>query len=122
MSRLEQSVRGALHSGWPAIQDVGVDHGSAHVLVPEELLHGSDIGAVFQQMGRERVAEGVAARALRELGGDDRTADGALNDGDQVMRDGPFATCSLAHLVARSISRRTRDRGGAPVQNRERSR
>jgi hypothetical protein len=43
---------------------VGVDHGGGHVAVAEELLDGADVGAVFQQVGGEGVAEGVAGGAL----------------------------------------------------------
>jgi hypothetical protein len=47
--------------------------------VAEELLDGADVVAAFEQVGGERVAEGVAGDAfgeLRVLGG---AADGALD-------------------------------------------
>ena len=46
--------------GWTAdatsasIQNMGVDHRRANVLVPQEFLHGADVVAVGQQMGGER--------------------------------------------------------------------
>ena len=41
------------------IQDMGIDHGSLHVLMPEQFLHGSNIVSGFQQLHGKRVAEGV---------------------------------------------------------------
>jgi len=45
------------------IQDVGVDHRGPDVGVAQELPNGSDVVAVLQQMGGERVLEGVAGVA-----------------------------------------------------------
>ena len=39
------------------IQDVRVKHGRGDILVPEELLHCSNVISVFKQMGREAVSE-----------------------------------------------------------------
>ena len=35
---------------------MGVDHGGGHILMPEQLLHRADVVAIFQQMGRNRMA------------------------------------------------------------------
>jgi hypothetical protein len=35
-----------------------IDHGGAHILVDEELLDGADVLAPFQQVCRERMADG----------------------------------------------------------------
>src|SRR5690349_941894 len=43
-------VEGTLDGQSPAVQDVGVDHGGLDILVPEQLLDGSDIVAAFQEM------------------------------------------------------------------------
>src|ERR1043165_3515094 len=37
----------------PAIQDMGVDHRRAHVPVSQQLLHGPDVIAGLEQVGRE---------------------------------------------------------------------
>jgi hypothetical protein len=52
-----------------------VDLGGGHVPVPEQLLNGADVLAVFQQVCGERVAEGVGARPFRDPG----LADGILH-------------------------------------------
>lgn len=45
-----------------AIEDMGVDHSRAHIGVPEQLLHGADVIAILEQMGRERMAKRMASR------------------------------------------------------------
>jgi hypothetical protein len=35
---------------------VGVDHRGGHIVVPEQLLNGADIGAALQQVGGEGMA------------------------------------------------------------------
>ena len=42
-----------------------VNHGSAYILMSEQLLDGADIVAVLEQVRRERMAQGVGARARR---------------------------------------------------------
>ena len=39
------------------VEDVRIDHGSGHVLMPEQLLDGSDIIARLQQVRGKRVPE-----------------------------------------------------------------
>jgi hypothetical protein len=81
-----------------AVEDVGVDHGGLDVLMAEEVLHGPNVIAVFQEMGGEGVAEGVASDALsdvRAAGGEcDGLLDGAaagvvaaLDAGPRVFRN-----------------------------------
>src|SRR5690606_11346643 len=57
------------------------DHRRRDVLVAEQGLDRADVAAVFEQVGREGVAEAVTGGALRDAGGEDRAADGALQDG-----------------------------------------
>ena len=45
-----------------------VDHRRRYVAVAQEFLHGADVLAVLQQVGRERVAERVGAGALGDAG------------------------------------------------------
>ena len=56
-----QPIRRALDARRSAIEDAGVNLRGGYVPVPEELLHGADVVAVFQQVGGEGVAEGVGA-------------------------------------------------------------
>jgi hypothetical protein len=57
-------VSRAAHSVSAVPQDVGVDHGRRDVAVAEELLDRSDVVAAFEEVGGERVPEGVAGDAL----------------------------------------------------------
>ena len=74
-------VERAPHAATATVQDMGVDHGGADVLVSEELLDGADVVAVLEEMGGEGVAEGVAGDALGEGGVAVGLGDGALDDG-----------------------------------------
>jgi hypothetical protein len=47
-----QLVRRAPDAQRASIQDVGVDHRRADIRVPEEFLNRSNVGAAFEQMGR----------------------------------------------------------------------
>jgi hypothetical protein len=61
-------VEGAADAERAAVEDVGVDHGGGDVAVTEELLDGAYVVAGFKEVGREGVAEGVAADALVQVG------------------------------------------------------
>ncbi len=54
-------IEGADDAEGTAIDDVGVDHRGADVAVSEQGLDGTDVGASFEQMGGEAVAQGVEA-------------------------------------------------------------
>jgi hypothetical protein len=73
------AVEGAHDAQRPAVDDVRVDHRGAHVLVAEQGLDGADVGAGFEQVGGEAVAEGVAARALVDAGGPHGVLHGLLH-------------------------------------------
>jgi hypothetical protein len=53
-------VEWAAHGFRTTIQDMGIDHGGLHVLMPEQFLHGPNIVAGFQQMRGKRVAERIS--------------------------------------------------------------
>lgn len=57
------AIEGADDSQGTSIDDVGVDHGGAYVLVPEQRLDRADIGASLEEMRGEAVTESVARRA-----------------------------------------------------------
>ena len=46
-SHRPEAVGGAEDAGGATVEDVGVDHGGGDVAVAEELLDGSDVGAVL---------------------------------------------------------------------------
>lgn len=48
--------------------EMGVDFGREDAFVPQHLLYLADRGTAFQQVRRERVAEGVGADALLDSG------------------------------------------------------
>ena len=48
--------------------EVGVDFGREDAFVPQHLLYLADRGTAFQQVRRERVAEGVGTDALLDSG------------------------------------------------------
>src|ERR1017187_4007067 len=58
------------------VQDVGVDHGRRDVAVAEKLLDRADVGAALEKLGREGVAQRVAARGFADA----RLAHGALDE------------------------------------------
>src|ERR1051326_2949528 len=81
-----KKISRALHSKPSPVEDVRVDHRRADIPMPEELLHRADVVAGFQQVGRERVPKGVAARPLGDPRPADGAGDGALHGtGVQVM-------------------------------------
>jgi hypothetical protein len=55
-----RAVQRAFHATSATVQHVRVDHGCAHVVVPEELLNRADVVAAFEEMRREGVAERMA--------------------------------------------------------------
>ena len=59
-----RAVRRAAYAECTAIQDVGVDHGGADIMMPEKLLDGADVIAILQQMGGKGMPEAVAGGPL----------------------------------------------------------
>ena len=68
----------------------------------EEGLDGSDVGAVFEEMGCERVSEGVGGDSLGESGAECGSADGSLGSGGMEM----MAPEASGSGVSRELSRR----------------
>lgn len=54
----EEPVDWQTDAGGTTVEDVGVDHSRRQVLAAQQFLHGVDVAAVFEQMGREGIAEG----------------------------------------------------------------
>jgi len=69
-SAAKRRVERALDTGGPTVQHVRVDLGRGHVSVPEQLLDGSDVAPVLEQVRCERVTQRVRRRPL----GDSRSA------------------------------------------------
>src|SRR5262245_10274148 len=51
-----------------ALQYMGIDHSRVEILMPQQLLDGTNVGALFQQMGRKRVAQRMTAGGLGNPG------------------------------------------------------
>ena len=67
------SVERALHADARPVEHMGIDHRGADVLVAQQLLHGPNIVAVFQQMCGEGVAQRVTRRRLLNSGSPHRS-------------------------------------------------
>ena len=97
-----QEIGRAAHAAAAAVQDVRVDHRRLHVLVSEELLDRANIVPLLEQVGRERVAEGVTADPAGDAELDDGRAEGSLDDGlVQVMAALDLRAGVDAHVLAR---------------------
>ncbi len=55
------SVERAAHTPAATVENVGVDHGGAHVPMSQEFLDRADVLPALQQMCGERVSQGVRA-------------------------------------------------------------
>jgi len=62
---------GAAYPMAASVQDMGIDHCRADILVPKEFLNGADIIACFKQMRGKGMSEGVTTDMLNYA----RTAD-----------------------------------------------
>ena len=76
---LREQVERASHAAPAAVEDVRVDHGGLDAPVAEELLDGPDVVSILEQMGRERVAKGVAGDSFRQPDRPRGPSDGALH-------------------------------------------
>jgi hypothetical protein len=77
-----------------------VDHRRADVAVPEQRLNRANVVAVFQEMSREGMAEGMAGRRLGDPGGPNRIVYRALEDGLVEMVPAPLS-CHSVHVGPR---------------------
>jgi len=78
---LPRKVRGAPDTPSPPVEHMGVYHRCADVLVPEKFLDRPDIIPILQEVGSERMPEGVAGDGLRDPGPLARVFDGPLDGG-----------------------------------------
>jgi hypothetical protein len=89
------SIQGAVHGQAAALEDVGVDHGGAYVLVAEEFLDGADVVTGLEKVGSEGVTEGVAGDALLDFGPLRSPFDGALQAGGVEVMAAHFAAAGV---------------------------
>src|SRR5262245_48647418 len=81
----QEPVRRTSYRTWAPVQDMGVDHGRADVLVAQKVLDRPDVVSVLQQMGREGVPEGVTARRFGDSGLQHGMPNATLQDGFMQM-------------------------------------
>jgi hypothetical protein len=62
------------------LRDVGVDHGGGHIVVPEQVLNGADVGAALTQVGAEGMTNGMGTDVLRQTGAASRYLDRFVDD------------------------------------------
>lgn len=61
------------------VQDVRINHGGGDIFVAQKLLHGSDVVAALQEVGREAVSKRMAAGWFVQPGGANRKLDRILH-------------------------------------------
>jgi hypothetical protein len=61
------AIEGAAHGAWATVEDMGVDLRGLDILVAEQLLHGADVVAGFEEVGGKAVTEGVGADRLADV-------------------------------------------------------
>ena len=59
-------VRRALDAPPAPVQHMRIDHRGADIGMPEQFLDGADVVSILKKVGREGVAQGVAACRLRD--------------------------------------------------------
>src|SRR5262245_62483204 len=66
-SQVQDPVGGARHGRGPAVEHVRVDHRGADVVVSQELLDGTNVASVLEQVRGERVPKRMGRRTLPEV-------------------------------------------------------
>ena len=74
-----QSIKRAARSKRPAGREVRVDCGRLEAAVAEQRLNGADVGAVFEQVCCEGVAQGVGRDTFGDAGFRSSGSNGSLN-------------------------------------------
>lgn len=76
-----QRVKRAADALTTPVEHMRVDHGGANIPVAEQLLDSTDVVACLQQMGSERMPEGVASYVLDDTRPGGSILHGPLNQG-----------------------------------------
>jgi hypothetical protein len=63
----------------------GVDHGGGHVVVPQQVLNGAEVGAALTRVGAGGMTNGMGADVLRQTGAANRRLAGFVNDARVTM-------------------------------------
>jgi hypothetical protein len=95
-----QAVRRTPHSLSSSVQNMSVHHGSRHVPVPQQLLHGPDIIPRLEQMCSKGMPQRVAARPFSDTTRPDRLGHGSLDD--RLMQMMPLGATRLGIQVGAS--------------------
>ena len=108
--RTSEPVDGAAHAERTTIEHVRVHHRRTDVRVPEQLLHGSNVVPILEQVCCEGMPECVWTRALRDAGLPRRLGDGLLNNGFVKMKAGRWPPSRI-----RADARRRKDKLPSPL-------
>ena len=84
-----RAILGTSHAAAASIQDVGIDHRRAHVLVAKEFLHGTDGVVIEQQVRGETVAKDMRRDVLADACLASRLADSFLHHRRVQMKSVP---------------------------------
>jgi hypothetical protein len=63
----------------------GADHGGGHVVVPQQVLNGAEVGAALTRVGAGGMTNGMGADVLRQTGAANRRLAGFVNDARVTM-------------------------------------
>jgi hypothetical protein len=58
------TIQRATHPPPAFVEDMGVDHGGFHILMPQQFLHSADVVAILEQVRGKAMPKGVAAYSL----------------------------------------------------------
>jgi hypothetical protein len=86
-----RQIHGAAHSFTPFVHDVRVDHGRAHIFVPQQFLDSSYVITGLQKMGCEAVPKGMRASGFGNVSRPNRLLYSTLQSRfvDMVSSDPP---------------------------------
>lgn len=73
-----EPIRGAGDAFAAAIQHLSIDHGRAHIFVPQQFLHGAEVIAVFEQRSGKGMAQGMTTHGFDNASVPRGRADGAV--------------------------------------------
>lgn len=86
-----------------SVQDMGIDHGRADVLLPKEILDGADVIACFKQMRGKGISEGVTTDMLNYARIADCFLDAPLKNRLMSVMPPLFASLSVINITSHNI-------------------
>jgi hypothetical protein len=87
-----------------SVQDMGIDHGRADILMPKEFLDGTDVIACFKQMRGKGMSESVTTDMLNDACTGDCFLDAPLNNRLMSVMPRAKGFAQSIHQLGRSNS------------------